>query len=174
MGWCPGVRSVAMWIPDKEYSDRRVFASSMTVFMVILGISLLYSSSLKPSSYSWDIEFTEAAYDDVLSMYMIEKHADMNGIYNTSIWADSTEGENILIRCLYRGPTYRGTTETLLREWRIFNGVIQSAQDEYRLPYNTYQSARVPTVWKIYSSSRDQKVHIRIQYLEEYPVFQPP
>jgi hypothetical protein len=170
MGWCPGVHSVAMWIPDKEYSNRRVFASSMTVFMVIIGVSLFYRSSLKPSSYSWDIEFTEAAYDDAMDMYVVEKRVNLDGDYNISIWTDSAAGESCFIRWLYLGPV----RDQLHQEWIITDGVIRCFLDEYGLHYSEPRSARASTVWMIYSNSRDQKVHIRIQYLGEYPVWQPP
>ena len=170
MGWCPGVHSAAMWIPDKEYSNRRVFASSMTVFMAIIGVSLLYRSSLKPSSYSWDIEFTEAVYDDAMNMYKVEKRVNLNGVYNTSIWTDSAAGESCLIRCLSRGPV----RDQIYEELRITDGVIRYPPDEIGLHYSVSGPDRGSFIWRIYSNSRDQKVHIRIQYLGEYIVRQPP
>ena len=63
MGWCPGVDNVARWVPDKEYSDRRVAAVSVTVLVATLRLLLIYSLTRVQPSYSWDIEFTEAAYD---------------------------------------------------------------------------------------------------------------
>jgi hypothetical protein len=177
LGWCPGVSAAARFVPDKEYSDRKVFASSVIVLSAIIGLSLSFSLTRKPQSISWDIEFAEASYDDVLGMYVIEKNIDIHGIYNVTVWTDSMEGENVLIRLLWRGSTSwvgGGTTETLLLEWRIREGVIQYAQDVYELPYSTSEYFSYPTVWKVYSNSRDQKVYIRIQYWKEIPVWQPP
>jgi len=170
LGWCPGVDSVARWIPDKEYSNRRVLAPSMTVFIILLGFSLYYHFSMGEPSYSWDVEFTEAVYDDITDMYMVEKTTDTNGVYNLTIWADSTAGGNILIRWIYRGPKW----DVINQEWLITDGVIRCPPDEYGLHYSSYWSTRASAVWRIYSNSRDQKVHIRIQYLKEVPVWQPP
>ena len=169
LGWCPGVKSLAMRIPDKEYSDRRVFAYSMTIFIVILGLSLYFSFARGPESYSWDIEFTEAAYDDVLDMYFVEKHASMDGVYNTSIWADTTAKGSILIRLFYQGPR-----DDLIQEWQITDGVIRMPPDEIGLLFNEVGPWRASTVWKMYSSSRDLLLHIRLQYLKNAPVWQPP
>jgi hypothetical protein len=164
LGWCPGVHSAARWIPDREYSNRRVFASSMIIFVAILGLSLSFYLVRVPQSYSWDIEFFDAAFDNVTGMYVIEKYAEFDGVYNLSIWVDSKVDKYMLIRVLYSG----GSFPILLDEWRITE-----------LPYNTiwsgrYPTARGPTDWKIYSSSRDQNVHVRIQYISKYPVWLPP
>ena len=165
LGWCPGVDSIAMWIPDKEYSDRRVFAYSMTVFIVILGLSLYGSFARGPQSYSWDIEFTEAPVDDITGDYVVKKTAGMDGVYNISIWAESTPGEYVRIR-LMDGQEYQ-----VHAEWRISDGVVWLAQDEHGSRFDSPWNMRSPTIWKVYSSSRDQKVHIRITYWKKEPVW---
>jgi len=170
LGWCPGIENVARWIPDKEYSNRRVAAVSVTVLSVLVGFSFYYSLVRVRPSYSWDIEFTDAAYDDAMDMYKITKNADIDGIYNVTIWADSKPGEYGLIRLLYQGPR-----DELAEKWKISNGLIQlHIQDEYGSRYSSSGTWRAATLWEIYSSSRDQIVHIRIQYLKERPAWQPP
>ena len=169
MGWCPGIDNVAKWIPDKEYSDRRVAAVSVTVLIALFGFSFIYSLTRVRPSYSWDIEFTEAAYDDAKEMYVVTKYANLDAIYNITIWADSKAGDYGLIRLIYQGPR-----NELMQEWKISEGLISLLiHDEYGLRYSSSGSTRASTIWEIYSSSRDQKVHIRIQYLKEITLSYP-
>ncbi|MFH2111669.1 MAG: hypothetical protein ABIJ47_10480 [Candidatus Bathyarchaeota archaeon] len=164
LGWCPGANQVAAWVPDKEYSDKQVFRSSMFAFAVIISLSL-YSFTRTPQSYSWDIEFTDAPVDDITGDYMVRKTASMDGVYNISIWAESTPGEYILIR-FTDGREYQ-----VHAEWRISDGVVWLAQEEYGSIFDSPWGMRSSTAWKIYSSSRDQKAHIRITYWKTEPVW---
>jgi len=172
LGWCPRVNSIAMRIPDKEYSDRRVFAWSLTFFMVALGSSIYFSYAGQPQpSYSWDIEFTEAVYDDFYGMYRVEKQANMDGDYNVSFWADPMEGENMLIQLYY---SYGIGREQLQSSWTISDGVIRYPPDEIGPLFSEVGPWRASTVWRVYSSSRDLRLHIRLQYLKRTPVWHPP
>ena len=172
IGWCPGVNSVAMRAPGRKYPDRRVFAVSLTVFIAIIGSFLYFSYANRPQpSYSWDIEFTEAVYDEFYEMYKVEKKASLDGDYNLSFWADPMEGENMLIQLYY---TYGVGEESLQVSWTITDGVIWSPPDEIGPLYNSAWSWRAQTLWRIYSSSRDLRLHIRIQYLKKTPVWYPP
>jgi hypothetical protein len=172
LGWCPGVNSIAMRIPDKEYSDRRVFAWSLSIFIVILGSSIYFSYAGQPQpSYSWDIEFTEAVYDDFYGMYRVEREANLDGDYNVSFWVDPMEGENMLIRLYYK---YGAGREELKESFIITDGVIFYPPDEIGSLYNSAGPWRASTVWRAYSSSRDLRLHIRIQYLRRTPVWHPP
>ena len=164
LSWCPGVNHVAAWVPDKEYSDKQVFRSSMLAFAVILGLSF-YSFARTPQSYSWDIEFTDAPVDDITGDYVVRKTASMDGVYNISIWAESTPGEYIRIR-FTDGREYQ-----VHAEWRISDGVVWLAQDECGSRFDSPWGMRSSTSWKVYSSSRDQKVHIRITYWEKEPAW---
>ena len=161
-----------MRIPDREYSDRRVFAWSLSVFIVILGSSIYFSNAGQPQpSYSWDIEFTEAVYDDFYGMYIVEREANLDGDYNVSFWADPMEGENMLIRLYYK---YGAGREELKESFIITDGVIWYPPDEIGPLYNSAGPWRSPIVWRVYSSSRDLRLHIRIQYLRRTPVWHPP
>ena len=48
----------------------------------------------------------------------------MDGIYNISLWADSTPGYHIRI-------IFSENDRNVRAEWRISEGVIRLAQDEY-------------------------------------------
>jgi hypothetical protein len=164
LGWCPGVHYVAAWVPDKEYSDKHVFRTSMLAFAIILSLSY-YSFARKPQSYSWDIDFIDAPVDDITGDYVIRKTASMDGVYNISIWAESTPGDYIRIR-------FTDSREYQVHaEWRISDGVVRLAQDEYGSRFDSPWGMRSSTAWKVYSSSREQKVHIRITYWKKEPVW---
>ena len=134
----------------------------MFAFTVILGLSL-YSFTRTPQSYSWDIEFTDAPVDDITGDYMVKKTASMDGVYNISIWAESTPGEYIRIRFT------DGLEYNVHAEWRISDGEVWLAQEEYGSRFDSPWGMRSSTAWKVYSSSRDQKVHIRITYWKTEP-----
>ena len=168
LGWCPGIDNVARWIPDKEYSDRRVAAVSVTVLIALFGFSFIYSLTRVRPSYSWDIEFTEAAYDDAKEMYVVTKYADTDGIYNVTIWADSEVGDTCLIWML--GP---GSIHNLMQDWKITDGLIQGPHAPFGLRYNDEWLFFTSHSWEIYSNLRDQKVHIRIQYMRERNAMDP-
>jgi hypothetical protein len=164
LGWCPGVNHVAAWIPDKEYSDKQVFRGSVFALATILSLSY-YSFAKQPQSYFWDIDFTDASIDEETGDYMIWKKASMDGIYNISLWAESTPGE--YIRIIF-SDAYEHNVRA---EWRISDGVVYLAQDEYGSRFESPWESRASTIWKVYSSSRDQKIHIRITYWKKYPVW---
>jgi hypothetical protein len=164
LGWCPGVNHVATWIPDKEYSDKHMLRSSMFALAAILSLSL-YSFYKQPQSFSWDIDFTDANIDDVTGDYLVRMKASMDGIYNISLWAETTPGEYVRI-------IWTDAREYSVRaEWRISEGVVWLAQDEHGSRFESPWEARASAVWKVYSSSRDQRVHIRITYWKKYPVW---
>jgi len=152
---------MASWIPDKEYSNKHVFRLSMLTLLAILFLSF-YSFNRKPQSYTWDLDFNDAPIDEVTGDFLITKKASMDGIYNISLWADSTPGEHIRI-------IFSENDRNVRAEWKISEGVVRLAQDEYGSRFDSPWEARASTVWKIYSSSRDQKVYIRITYWKSYP-----
>jgi hypothetical protein len=162
------VHNAARWIPDRDYSNRKLFIVSFITLVTVIGIPLYYSYAFGPPSYSWDIEFTNAPIDDFTGMYVVEKNVNINSrdsVYNLTIWADTTPGNNILIQVIRPGPP--SSWDTLEQTWTIDeHGVIQSPPDVYGTKIDGKWSWFGSTIWKISSSSRDQVVHIRIKYLK--------
>lgn len=95
--------------------------------------------------------------------YVVRKTAGLDGWYNFTMWADSTPGNYMRIR-------FSDSREyQVYAEWKIGNGTIWLAQDEIGSIYETSGVEHVPSVWKFYSSSRDQQVHVRIIYWKKAP-----
>jgi len=142
------------------------FQVSFIALLVIIGLSL-YLYTTKPRSYSWDITFDNAQFDTLHEMYVKRRYAELDGIYNISFWCEASNEDLIRVQFFTRNE------RDLRAEWRIKKGTITYGQDVYGEKYEKSWSGHSASIWKIYSSSREPVVYIRIKYLESDPDWPP-
>jgi len=105
MGWCPGVKSAALFIPDKEISNRSVVLSAVVFTTILLSGSALAQYYMRPPELGplmvtiidvYDPEIEPITYpDDVFDEdFNYSKLRDKHIEFNTPFEADfSTSGK---------------------------------------------------------------------------------
>jgi len=162
MGWCPGVKAAARFVPDKEIPNKRVKQVSYIVGLIFL-LYLIYYVVTPPRSYAWDLDFKDAEYDEAYKMYVTKKSGDFTGIYYVRIWVEAPKNTTVFIQLLQR-------TESNPRHiWTFRNEMFWNFDDPRGYEINENWELHNPYIWKVYSESRDTAVHMRVEFLRSNP-----
>lgn len=166
MGWCPGFKAAARFIPDREIPKKRMKQVTYIGGLIFL-LYLIYYVVTPPRSYAWDLDFKNAKYDEIYKMYVKEVDGFFDGIYKVKMWVEAPEDTFVLVHffSLYSQNYLRGA-------WIYRDGVFYSAsqprtcygnqyEDEWGLDYHY--------VWRVYSDSRGTTLHIDVDFLRSEP-----
>lgn len=166
MGWCPGVRSAARFIPDKEIPEGRVKRVSALggALLILLAI---YSVMSSPKSFSWDISFEDAEYDDSYGMYVREVKGQFKGLYRFTMWAETPRNASALIM-EFSAVQSQFSRDHLRWTGRYADGEFYSGEQPSTSHGTVYVEEAYMDghhVWRVYSESRDAVFHIRVEFL---------
>jgi len=158
LGWCPGIEAAASFIPDHEVSNRKVIllTSIAMSFIVFMAGSYIVAT---PESYSWDISFEDAPFNELNKKYLVDKTISFSGIYEIEVWVDSTENKTTMIQI------FQGNLGSIHDVWTFRNG---------EFVFGTSSSPNITTtmemhntyIWRVLSQSNETIVHIRINFKE--------
>jgi len=168
-GWCPGVESAARFIPDREVSERKITVITMVTLVSFMGV-VAYGVMWTPRSFSWSIDFTGSAVDDLTGMYLEEVSAGLDGIYNITITFDAPDSEMVSVQWFSR------TESSLLYELVYRNGSVYAHGNTEVSSTPTYTGTwgrHWRTMWEVFSTSRDSEVIIVVDYVGRDPWWPP-
>jgi hypothetical protein len=161
MGWCPGVKSAAQFIPDKDIPNKRLRQVSYVGGLIFL-LYLIYHVVATPRSYAWDVGFENARYDEIYEMYVKEVEGVFNGIYSLKMWAEAPENNHMLI-ILYQV----GNKNYPRYIFRYRDGMFYDAGQPltcYGTQYEGEWDLDRHYVWRAYSESKNAVFHIIVDF----------
>ena len=169
LGWCPGASAAALFIPDKEISERKMTTITIMTLVSFMGV-VAYGVMWTPRSYSWSIDFSGSAVDDETGMCLEEVSAGLDGVYNITITFDAPNSERVRVQWFSR------TDSDLLYELVYRNGSVFAHGNDEVSSTSTYTDTwgrHYRTIWKVFSTSRDVKVDIVVDYVGKDPWWPP-
>lgn len=158
LGWCPGVEAAARFIPDHDVSERGMilFSSIGMLFIVIIAYFYIVTT---PESYSWDISFEDASFDELNNKYLVDKTVSFSGVYEVNVWIDSPENKTTMIQIFQRD------LGSILSVWTFRNGKFFFGSSFYPNITRTMEMHNI-YIWRVLSESNETIVHIRINFKE--------
>lgn len=159
MGWCPGMKNAAQFIPNREIPNERLKQVSTLGGLIFLSY-LVYNVVAPPRSYAWDLGFENAKYDDIYKMYVREAVGSFGGIYSFKMWAETPENTTILVQIYaVENKNYPRALYTYRNDMFYYGGKPVGKHYEGEWEFNDHY------VWRVYSESKEAVFYVRLNFL---------